>query len=87
MIFPHLVDFNFEILTKDYLQNNVPTMGFFKKKVITCTIFYTSMFFRFILINCSIKQMDMTKTPEQLMEYRVQTAFAITIWEPIESNL
>ena len=36
------------------------------------------MFFRFILINCSIKQMDKTKTPEQVMEYRVQTAFDIT---------
>ena len=37
------------------------------------------MFYSFIQIIFSVKQMDMTKTPEQLMEYRLQTAFAITI--------
>ena len=35
--------------------------------------FYTNYF--------CVKQMDMTKTPEQLMEDRVQSAFAITIWQ------
>ena len=33
----------------------------------------------FIQISCSIIQMDMTKAPEQLMEHRVQKAFAISI--------